>query len=459
MVWQPLIAFIRKTFLVTPILLAGCTTFSNDVGFGEVQNTTQQYIQQKPVWATTDAQKTRNAEQVQKLLAAPLSADGAVQIALLNNARLQADFYDLQIAEANAVQAGRLPNPGFSMLYAKHGGDYSIEQILTFNIMSLVTMPKASEVEKRHFAATRQEVTQRVLSLSNETRRAYYAALAARQRLHYLQQVKDVSEATAELAKRMQAAGNWSTLDAARERAFYADTAIDLSRAQHQRLAAEEALVRLLGLPDAEKLQLPERLPDLPDNKNSLKQVSADDFAKRLDLQQMKVRTEALAQSLGLTKTTRFINVLELGPARILDGRRSEATKKGFEISFELPIFDWGTARVKRAEAEYMQALQQVSANAVDAASEVRTSYDRYSRNYDVAQQYRDEVLPLREKILQEGLLRFNGMLVGPFELMTDARTQVLAVASYIDALRDFWIAETELNQALIGKPLNQERN
>lgn len=459
MVGQPLTAFIKKTCWMMVILLAGCATFSNDAGFGEVQNTTQQYIQQKPVWATTDAQKTQNAEQVQQLLAAPLSADDAVQIALLNNARLQADFYDLQIAEANVVQAGRLPNPGFSMLYAKHNSDYSIEQILTLNIMSLLTMPKASEMEKRHFAATRQEVTQRVLTLANETRRAYYAALAARQRLQYLQQVKDVSAATAELARRMQATGNWSALDAARERAFYADTAIELRKEQHHRLATEEALVRLLGLTDATKLQLPERLPDLPENQDGLKQINTEDFSKRLDLQQMKSNTEALAQSLGLTKTTRFINVLELGPARILDGRRSEPTKKGFEIRFELPIFDWGTARVKRAEAEYMQVMHQAAAAAVVAASEVRTSYDFYRRSYDVAQQYRDEILPLRSRIQREHVLRFNGMLMSPFELIADARTQVLAVVSYIDALRDFWIAETQLEQSLIGKPLDQERN
>ncbi len=459
MVWQPFVAPFRKAGLAAVVLLAGCATFSHDAGFGEVQNTTQQYIRQKPVWVTTDAQKAQNDEQVQKLLSTSLSVEDAVQIALLNNPRLQADFYELQKAEASMVQAGRLPNPSFSMLYARHDGDYSIEQKLSFNIMALLIAPKASEVEKRYFAATKQAVTQRVLAVANETRRAYYDALAAKQRLHYLEQVKGVSEATSELARRMQAAGNWSALDAARERAFYADTKIELGKAEHQQLVAQEALVRLLGLPNAEKLQLPERLPDLPASQDSLKQVNPDDFSKRLDLQQMRASTDALAQSLGLTKTTRFINVLELGPVRSLDGRRGDPAKKGFEVRFELPIFDWGTARVKRAEAEYMQAVQQVSAAAVDAASEVRTSYDLYRRNYMVAQQYRDEVLPLREKMAQENLLRFNGMLISPFELIADARSQVLSVVSYIDALRDFWVAETQLEQSLIGKPLNQERN
>ncbi|HQN64567.1 MAG TPA: TolC family protein [Methylophilus sp.] len=445
--------------MITSFLLAGCATFSQDAGFGEVQNTTQQYIRQKPVWANTVAQKAQNDSQVNKLLAEPLSADDAVQIALLNNAALQADFYDLQIAEANMVQAGRLPNPGFSMLYARQNGDYTIEQILSLNIMALLVTPKAMEVEKSRFAATKHAVAQRVLALANEARRAYYDALAAKQRLHYLVQVKEVSAATAELARRMQASGNWSALDAARERAFYADTSVELRKAQHQQVATEEGLVRLLGLSDAAKLQLPERLADLPANQDDLRHVTTEDFSKRLDLQQLRANTDALAKSLGLTRTTRYINVLEFGPARVLDGRRSEPANKGFEIRFELPVFDWGTAKVKRAEAEYMQAMHQAAASAVIAASEVRTSYDFYRRSYDVAQQYRDEVLPLRGKIQHEHLLRFNGMLVSPFELISDARTQVLSVVSYIDALRDFWIAETQLEQSLIGKPMNQERN
>jgi outer membrane protein TolC len=457
--WQPFLVSFRTLCLTAVFLMSGCATFRQDAGFEDVQRNTQQYIQQKPVWVTTEDQRSQNDAQVQKLLSAPLSADDAVQIALLNNPGLQADFYDLQIAEANRVQAGRLPNPGFSMLYAKHNGDYTIEQKLSFNIMALLTLPKASEVEKKHFEATKQAVTQRVLTLANETRRAYYDALAAKQRLQYLEQVTEVSQATADLAKRMQAAGNWSALDATRERAFFADTTIAFSRAKHQQLAAHESLVRLLGLPNAEKLQLPERLPDLPADQQSLKQVKSEDFANRLDLQEARANTKALAQSLGLTKATRFVNVLELGPARLLDGRRGDPTKKGVEIRFELPIFDWGTARVKRAEAEYMQALQQTSATAIDAASEVRTRYALYQMNYDIARQYREEVLPLHEKMLQENQLRFNGMLISPFELIADARNQVLGVVAYIDALRDFWVAQTELEQSLIGKPLSQERN
>ncbi len=444
---------INAIFLL-PLLLVSCATFSPDGGFSSVEKTTQNYIKQKPVWAKTEAQKQASVEQLTALLAKPLSVNDAVQIALINNAQLQANFYDLQIAEANVVQAGRVPNPIFSMLYAKNNGDFKIEQALTFNVLSLFTLPKASAIEKQRFAATQNKVVLQVLNAARQTRNAYYESLAARESVHYLTQVNDSAEGTAELAKRMQQAGNWSELDKAHEQVFYTDAALELAQAKNKQVQTEEALTRLLGLNERTAFTLPERLPDLPKSNDALKEVKNDDFAKRLDIVQMRNQTEALASQLGLTKATRFVNVLELGPARVLEGKRSDPYKKGVTLSFELPIFDWGQSNVKRAEATYMQSLQQSANLAVVAASQVRSHYAQYQASYAIAQYYRDEVIPLRKRMLQENLLRYNGMLIGPFDLMADARAQVQSVNSYIAALRDFWLADSNLEIALVGEPL-----
>ncbi len=450
---------VKPLLALLPVLLASCATFSPDGGFNNVEKTTQHYIKQKPMWATTVEQKEAATRQVNGLLAQPLSENGAVQVALLNNPQLQADFYALQIAEADLVQAGRLPNPKFSMLYAKNNGDFKIEQILTWNVLALLTMPKATAIEKQRFAATQNAVSMRVLNMAQQTRVAYFNAVAADESLRYLTQVNSSAKATAEFARRMKKAGNFNNLDLAREHGYYADAALDLARAENAKTQADEHLTQLLGLPDSTAFKLPERLPDLPKNSDLLKQVTAGEFNNRLDLQKMKQETEALAQQLGLTKVTRLINVLEIGPARVLEGRRGDPYKKGFEIGFELPIFDWGGAKVKRAEAQYMQSVNEVSAKAISAASEVRGSYNQYRTNYDVAKHYRDEIVPLRKRVLQENLLRYNGMLIGPFDLMMDARAQVLSVNSYIEALRDFWIAESDLEMSLIGQPMNAGDN
>ena len=122
-------------------------------------------------------------------------------------------------------------------------------------------------------------------------------------------------------------------------------------------------------------------------------------------------------------------------------------------MSFELPLFEWGTSRVARAEAIYMQSVNRAAQTAIEARSEVREAYGIYRSSYDIARHIRDEVVPLRKRISEENQLRYNGMLIGVFDLLADARAQVLGVNSYIEALRDFWLAQADLDMALVGKP------
>lgn len=429
-------------------LLGGCATFSKDGGLTDVKQITAQHIPQEVVWPKTDDEQKLITERVEELLKTPMDVDIAVQISLLNNKDIQASLYKLGISEADLVQAGRLPNPKLSMLYVRNNGDYTIEQVLTFNIFSLVTMPKMLAIERDNFEKTKQAVALEALNLAYETRLAYFDAVAANEHLRYSEQVKESAEASAELAKRMVKAGNWSQLELIREQSFYADAMLEYADAKQKKTTTNEALSRLLAI-SIDQLNIEKRLPDLPKSVESFQGNQA--FEQRLDLQAMRLETQALAKQLGLTKVTRFINVLEIGPARVLEGRRGDPYKKGIDVSFELPLFDWGGAKVARAEAIYMQAVNRTAQMAINAQSEVREAYSQYQNSYEIAQYYRDEVVPLRKKVLDENLLRYNGMLVSPFDLFSDARAQVTSVNQYITKLHAFWEAETALKMALIG--------
>jgi len=434
--------------------LAGCASFSKDGGFNSIEQITKERIGKDVKWARTDAERDTLDTRVAEILAKPLAVDDAVQVALLNNKGLQAGFYDLGISEADLVQAGRLRNPHFSMLRASRGDDYKIEQALTFNIFSLVTIPLAVEMEKRRFARMQQDVAMEVLRLAAETRKAYFTVVAAEETVRYMRQVKAAADAGAELARRMAQAGNWSKLNQAREQGFYADAALNVARAEQAHTVAREHFTRLLGLWGAQiEFKLPARLPDLPKTADDLPNVEQLAMEQRVDLQAMRLEIEALAKHLGLTKATRFINALEFGPARVLEGPRSDPYKNGYEVSFELPIFDWGGAKVAKAEAIYMQAVNRAAESAINARSEVRETYKGYRTSYDIARHYRDEIVPIRKRIAEENQLRYNGMLIGVFDLLADARSQIASVNGYIEALRDFWLAQSDLQMVLIGKP------
>jgi outer membrane protein TolC len=222
----------------------------------------------------------------------------------------------------------------------------------------------------------------------------------------------------------------------------------DVARADRRATAARERLTRALGLWGKDAgYALPDHLPDLPDAPAAPADVERIALAQRLDVQAAKAEAAATAADLGLTRTTRFINVFDLGYAN--KSQADAPAEHGYALSLELPLFDWGGARVARAEARYMQAVNRVLDTAVTARSEARERYLAYRNAYDVARHYRDTIIPLRQRIGREVLLRYNGMLASPQDLLADAREQAAAVTGYIEALQTFWTAHAELDATL----------
>ncbi len=440
----------RSAQALAALLLAGCASFSPDGGFGPVEDVAKTRLGKDLRWSRNEADQDTIGRRVAELLAKPLSMDDAVQVALLNNRGLQASFHTLGISEAERVQAGRLPNPGFSFGRFTRGDEVEIERGVHLNLARLIAMPMVGAIESRRVEQAQGEAAAQVLALAAETRKAYINALAAEEGVRYQLQVRQTAEASAELARRMAQVGNFNKLQQMREQSFYAEATQGLARAQQQSLATRERLTRLLGLwGEQTRFKLPERLPDLPPAPQDQPDIERFALAQRVDVQAAKRHTEQTAHSLGLTRTTRFINVLELGLAR--NSSNEAPTQRGYEISFELPLFDWGGARVARAEGVYMQSVHRAAATAINARSEVREAYGAYRSAYDIAKHHRDEMVPLRQRIAEENLLRYNGMLIGVFELLADARAQITSVNGYIESLRDFWLAQAELDMALIG--------
>ncbi len=434
------------------LLLGGCASFSPDGGLAVVEQATKERLGKDLRWARSDADRAAIEQRVTALLAQPLSVDDAVQLALLNNRGLQAAFDELGITEAEVVQAGRLPNPGFSFARLRRGDEVELERGLHFNLARLVAMPLMRQVEERRFKQAQGAAATAVLSLAAQTRVAYFNALAAEETVRYTRQVMQAAQASAELARRMEQVGNFSKLQRAREQAFYADAALNLARAEQAQRATRERLTRQLGVWGAQtQFTLPPRLPDLPPQANDLPDVERLAMAQRLDVQGAKLAVEQTARNLGLTRATRFVNVLELGAIR--NSSNEAPTQRGWEIGVELPLFDWGDARIARAQAVYMQTLNRAAETAVNARSEVREAYANYRFAYDIARHQRDEIVPLGQRIAAENVLRYNGMLIGVFELLADARLQIAGVNAAIQAQRDFWIAQSDLDMALIGKP------
>ena len=442
-----------RIFIPALVLLAmaGCASLSDDARFSPVEQAVKERTGAETKWARGEDDANSVRGRIKELLAKPLGPTEAVQVALLNNPGLQASYAEVGIAEADLVQASRWRGPTFSFARLRRHDEKEIERGVFFDVMGLLTIPLSTRASESRLAAAQNRAAGEGLRIALDTRKSWFQAVAAQETAKYMAQVKESAEASAELARRMASIGNFPKLTQAREQAFYAETTAQLARAQHAATAARERLARLMGLwGDDLGFQLPDRLPELPKAIREGGDLEAQAIAQRLDIQGARRDADSLAQSLGLTKVTRFVNLLEVGV--LSKSESGEPRQRGWEIEVGLPIFDFGGARVARAERLYMQAVNRTIESAVAARSEVREAYSAYRTSFDLAQHYRDEIVPLRKRISEEVLLRYNGMLMSVFELLADSREQVAAVNGYIESMRDFWIAESDLQMALTGR-------
>jgi outer membrane protein TolC len=433
------------------IVLSGCASFSPDGGMLAVNEITAPALGTHAEAIRTEDQAERARSRVKALLRQPLSADRAAQVAILNNMELQAAYNALGLAEAARVQASLPPNPTFSLERLAGAGALEVEGRIVGSLLQLVTLPARADIAADRYAQAQLRAASETLRIATEARRALYRAVAAAAQLHYLEQAGETGKTAAELARRLGETGAMNKLDQARNQAFHAETVALIASARLRAGTERERLTRALGL-SGDDLRLPARLPALPPRLRDMSHIEREAVRRRLDLQVARIEVQALAKSQGLTGATRFINLLEVsGIGKTQRENGETARERGFEVELQIPIFDFGEVKVRQAEESYLQAVNRLTAKAVNVRSEAREAYRGYRATYEIAQQYRRGVLPLRKIISDETLLRYNAMQIDVFALLTEARARIAATNAAIDAERDYWLADTNLAAAVLG--------
>ena len=441
--------------------LSGCASVGIDEAIDDTNIRAQPFTGGKLELSRTQAQRDRRAELSLELLARPLSQDDAVQLALANSPAVQSLIASSWADIGAANQIGRLPNPVFTFERMRLGSELEIGRLLSFGLVDLILLPQRLAISRSQSDRARLQLTRAVVDQVTGVRQAWIRAVAAQQSVRYAEQVSESAEASAELARRMQAVGNFSKLQRARQQVFHADAVTQLALARHAATAAREELVRALGLDDAQsaRLTLPERLADLPETPRDAGEVAATATEQRLDVQLARAQLEVAGRSQGIHLLSTFTDV-EIGGRRdtVFDNTAgTQSTRRGFELDIRLPLFDWGAARRDVLNAQSLAAANQYDATVRSAASQLRHGYSAYRTAYDIARHYRDAVVPLRQAMAEENVLRYNGMLIGVFELLADARDQVTSVTRAIEAQRQFWLADAALAASVMGQPLRAQ--
>ena len=455
--------------LITHLILAACSTavptrFTDPAaGFQEVSAQTSAAIGKHTAFAQTQADNVDLKNQVHAMVyRKTVSADTAVQAALLNNKGLQASYAAVGISAAEVWQQSLPQNPVVSIglfgLGAPELGFYrALEAAIAANLLDSMTRKQRIAIADAQFQQAQMRAVNDTLSLANQTRMAWITAVSAFETVAYLRQAGEAAEAGAELAEKLGQTGALNKAGQARELAFNAELAGQLARARLQATLAKEDLTRLMGLWGSDvDYFVPDALPALPGSLARVSSIEAAALKNRVDLKVAQIGLEAQARAFGLTDQTRLVTDLEL-IAGIESEREADPggtlteTRPQLELEFAIPIFDTGEARMRKAELAYMQAANVLAEKAVNVRSQARSAEVAYHASYKIARHYRDVVVPLRVTIEEEGLLSYNGMITNTFELLTDVREKLGSGLEAANAKRDFWLAQANLKAAIYG--------
>jgi cobalt-zinc-cadmium efflux system outer membrane protein len=432
-------------------VLGGCATVQRDARFPQAQEAASTRLEKNVVW-NRDSEKDKEAkEAVRRLLQRELSVDAAVQVALLNNRNLQAQFENLGIAQADLVEAGLLENPVFSFTWYTGQAGTITEASVVQDFVSLLSLAARKKVGEAAAQRITLEVANSVVSLARDVQAQYYVVVGDAQALELARQVVTSTDAAAELAERQRVAGNLSRRDQNIQQAFYAQTLLELAQAEAKLVSDREKLNRLMGVWGADiRWKIASRPPSVPEALPSPDEVESRAVAQRLDLAAAKKEADAAAQVLNLTRQFRYLGPLGIGVAY----KREPGSDKfvGPTVELGLPIFNQRQGAVARAEAEFKRSQERVTALAVDVRSEAREAQARLAATHGVVQHYQKVLLPLQQTITAETLKLYNGMLVGVYDLLFAQQNQVQTARQYVAASKEFWLAWTDLERALGGK-------
>ena len=442
-----------QPLLVTGLALvaASCATVSNQPSLDRVSRAVADRTAVD--LATSQQSQEAIASRTAELVAVPLTAQNAVELALLNSPGLRAQLEDLGIADADRVQAGLIHNPslfGSIRFPSDSGAHNNVEWGVTQNLLDILVRPARTRLAEQDYQRAQHRVGDAIVGLITDVDAAYFAALGTQQIAAMTEKMLDAARVSEELAGRFREAGNVSLLELTLEQAAAAEAELALTRSRTDAVMAREHLQRLLGLPAGSRnWRLPDSLPNVPDSAPSLNTLLAQAFERRLDLAAARAESSVVAEALSTTRRWRWTSGVEVG---INQERDTDGTRViGPNLSVELPLFDRRQAAIARLEAQARQSQDRIGALEIRIHSEVEQGYALLQAQRAMATTYRDRLIPLRTQVVEQSQLEQNYMLIGIFQVLQAKQQEYDAYRRYLEATRDYWMAQAELSRAVGG--------
>jgi len=426
------------------------------------------------------------SEYVGCLLEDGLSADEAVQVSLLNHPVLQGLFFRIGVGRADVVQSGLLSNPsiGVAGRFPDGGGLLNIEASLAQNLVDLWQIPRRRRVAEQVLTQTVLEVAHTVARQALEAKQAYFRCVAAEGLVEIAQQSLAGARQLVTLTETLRDAGAVSSVDVNLSLAAMQEVEIELRRAELSAYEQRTELARLLGLTDeATSLSLTDPVPDPPFRHPTVDVLLGIARDHRLDVAAARAELSALADRLALERQSVF-RVVEVGievereaRPRSSDGNFVGKTVRsslqageftvspdfgdaadealvvvGPSLSVELPLFDQNQAQIAKAIYTYQAAAKLVQALLLDITHDVRLAHHRAEVACEVAEYFRSQLVPLRERGLAMAREAYQAGKVSLLAVLESQRALQDARAEMLKAQRESAEAWIEIER-VIARP------
>jgi cobalt-zinc-cadmium efflux system outer membrane protein len=417
---------------------SGCASLARDRGAGAVNET----IQARGAPPVTFETTTPAAPPVE-----PLTARQAVEVAFERSPEVRSLYAELGISAADVIEARSLSiSLGYARLSPGGGGSAQVTRSVSLGFADLLMMPGRARFAGLSFEISRDRVAARLLELESEVESAWYEAVAAAQSADAGELAARAAAASAEYARRLDAAGNLSPRSLALELAAAAEAQIELARARAGALRARAALAARVGLSTRDPWRLATRLP-VPPGQDALPADLVDRaLAARPDVAAARREAGAFESALTTSRALGWLGDFELGYER--ETETDGVRLRGPTFALRLPLFGFNRDGVLRAQAALESSRARRDALELAVRNDVALALDGLATSREIVDVYRTALVPQREAATARTLEETNYMLAGAFELLATRREQYAAYREYIDAVRDYWLARVELRRA-----------
>lgn len=389
-----------------------------------------------------------SGSRVRELLAGRLDAEDAVRIALLSNAEVQASLARLGVARGRVLSASLLPNPEVDAeIYL--GDEVELEGALLFDLTGMLRTPLARQAAEAELAADAASAALTILELTYRTRVAFVRYQADQRARHLLQTVVEAARASWEAALILRDAGNTTALEVSQEEALYQEARLALTSAELALLESRERLQVLMGLYGEEtEWEAEDVLPAPPDDELALERLETRAVEASVALSVVRDRMRAAGQRIVLARTASALPSIRAGVAL---RREDQSWNAGPALQVELPVFGQQQGTLMGQEARFAVLEQRYRARAVRLRSLVRRARNRMIVARERERFLREELLPLRQRIVEETMEQHNAMNASVFQLLAARRAQLASALDHVRAVRDYWTARAALEQLLAG--------